>query len=102
MNAIVKKAMSKPGGEAGQKEVAMSAIRRQPQAREDLLDIWSFIADDNARAADALVDRLDDAFAFLAMYPKSGRRRSDIGPGMRSFVVGNSVVFYRIASGAID
>ncbi len=50
----------------------------------------------------ALVDRLDRAFALLAMNPKSGRARADIGKGIRSFVVGQYVVFYRAVPGGID
>ena len=80
----------------------MSAIRRRRLAREDILDIWSFIAGDNIRAADALVDQFDRAFAFLVIHPKSGRLRPDIGPGIRSFVVGKYVMFCRVASGGID
>jgi toxin ParE1/3/4 len=80
----------------------MSAIRRRRAAREDILDIWSFIADDNIRAADALVDRFDRAFLFLVRHPEAGRLRPDIGSGIRSFVVGKYVVFYRVTSAGID
>jgi toxin ParE1/3/4 len=36
------------------------------------------------------------------MHPKSGRSRPDIGPGIRSFVVGKYVIFCRVASDGID
>ncbi len=80
----------------------MRAIRRRPLAREDILEIWSYIAEDNIRAADALVDRFDRAFAFLATNPKSGRARPDIGRGIRSFVVRPYIIFYRALAGGID
>ena len=80
----------------------MSAIRRRRPAREDVLDIWGFIAEDNVRAADVLIDQFDRAFLFLVMHPKSGRLRPDIGPGVRSFVVGKYVIFYRVAPDGID
>ena len=80
----------------------MPAIRRRRLAREDVIEIWSYIAEDNVRAADALVDRIDRAFAFLAMNPRSGRMRPDIGRGIRSFVVRPYIIFYRTLAGGID
>ena len=80
----------------------MPAVRRRPLAREDILDIWTYIAADNLRAADALVDRLDQAFFLLARNPKSGRARPDIGRGVRSFTVERYVIFYRAMGGGID
>jgi toxin ParE1/3/4 len=36
-------------------------ILRRPQARLDLIEIWSFIADDNEAAADRMLDRFEKA-----------------------------------------
>lgn len=80
----------------------MPATTRRPRAREDILDIWTYIAFDNVEAADAVVDRFDSAFALLAANPKMGQARPDIGTGVRSFVVGSYIVFYRPISGGID
>ena len=80
----------------------MAAVRVRPLARKDILDIWTYIAADNLDAADAVVDRIDRAFSSLAANPKIGRPRPDLGAGVRSFVVGNYVIFYRAASGGMD
>jgi toxin ParE1/3/4 len=80
----------------------MPAARLRPRAHEDLFDLWAFIAADSLRAADAVVDRLERAFELLAFQSRSGRARPDMGPDVRSFVVGKYVVFYRIAPGGID
>jgi toxin ParE1/3/4 len=60
----------------------------------DVTSIWTFIADDNARAADALIDRVDRAADMLADTPLAGRARPELGPKLRSFPVGNYIIFY--------
>ena len=80
----------------------MPAARLRSLAHEDMFDLWAYIAADNVRAADAVVERLNRAFNLVAINPKSGRSRPDIGPGIRSFIVGKYVVFYRIGAGGID
>jgi plasmid stabilization system protein ParE len=39
----------------------MASRRIRPDAREDLDQIWSFIAVNNPKAADAMIDRLTEA-----------------------------------------
>jgi toxin ParE1/3/4 len=75
---------------------------RRPQAREDLLDIWHYIADDNETAATAFLRRIDRAIQMLADNPQAGRDRSELAPDLRSFPVGNYVIFYSPASHGID
>jgi toxin ParE1/3/4 len=60
----------------------------------DVTSIWAFIADDNVRAADALIDRIDRASDMLADTPLAGRARPELGPSLRSFPVGNYIIFY--------
>ena len=64
----------------------------------DLEDIWSYIAEDNTKAADALYNKIQEKFHKLAEAPQIGRNRPEIGEGIRSFPIGNYVVFYRIVS----
>ena len=73
----------------------MAIVRRTRQAEEDLLEIWTCVADENADAADALLDEIDAVCATLAQTPLGGRAREELAPGVRSFPVGNYVVFYR-------
>jgi len=47
-------------------------ILRTRQACEDVIDIWQYIAADNAVAADAVVRRLDEAILLLGEHPKLG------------------------------
>ena len=73
----------------------MAAVLRTRQAEEDLLEIWDYIADDNPIAADDLLDEIDAACTTLAENPNAGRLREQLAPALRSFPVGNYVLFYR-------
>jgi toxin ParE1/3/4 len=77
-------------------------IVHTPAARLDLLAIWSYIADDSEVSADQLLRRIDDVVIMLSERPHAGRLRSELHPDIRSFPVGNYILFYRVVSGAID
>jgi toxin ParE1/3/4 len=77
-------------------------ILRRPQARLDLIDIWNYIADDNEAAADRLLDRIGGVLQMLSEQPKAGRERAEPAPGLRSFPVGNYLLFYLPRPGGID
>ena len=64
-------------------------------AREDLLQIFEYIAEDNLTAAIAFEDELRDCFSMLAIWREAGRRRSELGKGLRSFPVGGYSIIYR-------
>ena len=70
-------------------------ITRLPQAEEDLIQIWRYIADDNEAAADRLLDRIAGVVRKLSMHPEAGRLRPELVEGLRSFVIGNHVLFYK-------
>ena len=76
--------------------------KRRPRARKDLLEIWLYIAIDNETAANALLKRIEHAMQMLVLNPESGRRRSDLAPDLRSFPVGNYVVFYSLRAGHLE
>jgi toxin ParE1/3/4 len=69
-------------------------IVRLPQAEDDLVAVWSYIADDNEAAADRLLDRIAEVARKLAAHPEAGRARPELAADLRSFVVGNYVLFY--------
>ena len=72
------------------------------RARQDVLSIWKYIADDDETAADRFVDLLTGRFGLLGDNPHLGRRRDDLRAGYRSFPVGEYLVFYRIAEPGIQ
>lgn len=73
----------------------MPTIVKRPLARNDLAEIWDYIADDNENRADAFVDLIDQKFQELASHPNMGRSRDELAQGLRSFPVGRYVIFYR-------
>lgn len=78
-----------------------SSFSKSSQAEADLDEIWLFIASDNLGAADRLLDRINSAFVMLADNPLAGRKRPELGRGIRSFPVGTYIVFYEaMACGA--
>lgn len=76
-------------------------LRWSPEADGDLRDIWHYVAQDDPRAADALLDKLADAVWPLRDYPEFGRLRPDLAPGLRSMPAGSHVIYYKIDSNGV-
>ena len=72
----------------------MARLLRTRQVRQDVLDIWKFIAADNTAAADKLIRRLDEVVRLLAERPELGSRQDKYRVGLRCMAVGNYLVFY--------
>jgi len=70
-----------------------------PEAEDDLLEIWQYIARANPRAADLVEDTIHAACAFLAESPYAGKLRREITPmPVRFWTVSrfpNYVIVYR-------
>ncbi|MBW7974870.1 type II toxin-antitoxin system RelE/ParE family toxin [Bradyrhizobium sp. BR 10289] len=69
-------------------------FRKAPQANTDLDSIWDFIASDSIRAAEKQIGRIGEIFEMLVENPLAGRERRELRAGLRSFPVGNYVIFY--------
>ena len=80
----------------------MSRYRLSEQCRADLDDIWLYIGSDNAAAADRFIDELVGKFQTLAAQPGIGRTRDELGESLRSFPVGNYIIFYRAVRDGIE
>lgn len=73
----------------------MPRVRFTRPAISDLVGIGAHIAKDNERIAREFVARLKDKCYSIAETPLIGRQREDFGGGIRSFPLGNYVIFYR-------
>jgi len=65
----------------------------------DLDDIWYYVASQsgNTDIADRLIGSITDRFFLITSYPNLGRARDeDLRPGLRTFPVGEYVIFYRL------
>jgi toxin ParE1/3/4 len=77
-------------------------IRRSTQAQLDQNGIWLTIAEDSVRAADGVIERLNEAIFTLAEHPEAGRERGDLRGGLRYFPVDSYLIFYSIGNGTLD
>ena len=81
----------------------MPRYRITEEARADLDAIWLYVAERGGiETADRLIDAFIERFPLLASTPGMGFAREDFAPGLRSFPVGDYLIFYRRASGHID
>lgn len=48
-------------------------LRKSAAAKKDLENIWLYIAQDNLKAADAMIDRIDEVLYLLEENPLAGR-----------------------------
>ena len=76
----------------------MSEFRLSPEAEAELDGIWIHMARDSGSVdlATRVVEGINERFWLLARYPYIGRRRGDLGPGVRSFAAGDYVILHRI------
>jgi toxin ParE1/3/4 len=72
------------------------------RAKEDLLEIWEYIAIHDELAADRYIDHLSHRAMELIDYPELGRARNEIQPGIRSLLSRNHLLFYRIQPNEIQ
>jgi toxin ParE1/3/4 len=77
-------------------------VLRRPQAADDVLEVWDYIAEDSLGQADAWVDRLDAALRRLATQPLMGRARSELADDLRSLSFERYVIFYLPIPDGID
>jgi toxin ParE1/3/4 len=80
----------------------MPVVRRSALAEQDFRDIWRYISAGNLDAADRLLLRIDAKLELYADNPTMGTPRDRFASGLRSFSVGNYLVFYRIGPDGIE
>jgi toxin ParE1/3/4 len=74
-----------------------------PEADEDLIQIWGYLAREaSERAADRQLHDIDRLCARLEAWPLSGRARDELLPSMRSALADPYIVFYRVGRNAIE
>ena len=64
----------------------------------DLDDIWFYIASENCSTDvdDRVIDAITERFCLLDDHPRLGRQRPDLTAGLRSYRMGDDLIFYRI------
>ena len=77
-------------------------VRYTRRAREDLLEIWEWIASDSPSIADRVYDVIEVRCGSLRNRPQLGRPRPEIGEGARSLVIERWIAFYRIVEDGVQ
>ncbi|MDQ0396470.1 type II toxin-antitoxin system RelE/ParE family toxin [Labrys monachus] len=80
----------------------MSNVRFTRRAREDLLNIWVYIANQNPLAADRVYDRIEETCRLLEDHPRLGPARPEIAEDARSLVVDRWIAFYRVMEDGVQ
>lgn len=80
----------------------MLALVKSPKAEEDLIDIWLYIAEDQPINADRFLDSLNDSIELLAETPGMGVERPNLYKGIKSYPVGNYILYYRVNASELE
>ncbi len=78
-------------------------VRVTRRARRDLLRIGDYTEEVWGHAQrNAYLQDLTARFHWLAVHPDLGRRRDDLGRGLRSYRQGQHLIFYRVTGGSLE
>jgi len=80
-------------------------IRLLRTAQDDLLNITDYVAEDNPRAADKMIDRFEKAFDRLEYFPFAGKTPNDDELrrlNYRMLIVGKYLVFYLLKERTVE
>jgi toxin ParE1/3/4 len=80
----------------------MLKIVRTPAAVRDLVAITDQIAADSLTAALGFYDEVDRLLTMVAQYPELGEVVDHFSPGLRRFMLGNYLLFYRQVGDEIE
>ncbi len=80
----------------------MRRVVVSPQAEQDLIDIWLYIAEDQPINADRFLDRLETQVSKLAEFVDMGVARDELAEALKSFPVGRYILFYRVTQEGVE
>ena len=80
----------------------MAKLVIAPSARQDLSDIFDYIARDKPIAAANWVETIEEKCKLIATTPEFGEKRPEYGTDIRSSVVGRYVIFFRPIENGIE
>lgn len=74
----------------------VATIIYRDEAEDDLANIWRYVAQHDAAAADRLIADIQEATDRLIDHPLSASDWAHLRPGLRKLTVGNYGVFHRV------
>jgi toxin ParE1/3/4 len=79
----------------------MPRVVRTYPARDDLRQIWLYVAQHNEPAADRLIDKFERTLRMLARHPLMGEAVPHYREGLRRFTVGIYALYYEPIHGGV-
>jgi plasmid stabilization system protein ParE len=76
----------------------MSTVSFAQSAETDLLEAWTFIAEQSFEAADHVLDVIEQEAQTLALQPLMGRARPELAEGIRFWPTSSSYNLYDFPS----
>ncbi len=76
----------------------MASVQLARSAQTDLLEAWLFIAEENADAADRVLDAIEHEANLLATQPLMGRSRPELSEGVRSWPTSTPYILYYLVT----
>lgn len=80
----------------------MASYQMNSKAEEDLLGIWSYIAENSPASATKLIRTFHQHFILLAENARLGQARPDIAPELRYFPIKRYLILYRQISDGVE
>ena len=80
----------------------MAQVILDQAAQNDPIEIWKYIDRDNERASDAMLDRIHRGCEVVAQFPYGGTSRPELLKDLRSYSVGNYVIYFRPMTDGVE
>jgi len=80
----------------------MAGLIISPEAEQDLVDIWLYIAEDQPTNADQFLERLEEHAERVAEFNDMGIDRPELASNLKSFPVDRYILFYRQIENGIE
>ena len=82
---------------------ARLVVLRSPEAQEDLIGIWIYLAEQaSEQVADRQLAGIESACEKLEHWPNAGRQRDELLPGLRSVLAVPYVIFYHVRNDVVE
>ena len=80
----------------------MRELIRSEEWDSDVSEVMEYLLPRSRKAAGRLASRIDQGMLRVQANPKMGRARDELRPGLRSIVVGDYLLFYRVTDDAVE
>jgi plasmid stabilization system protein ParE len=67
-----------------------------PEAEQDMIDIWYYIAKDNIVNADRFIEKMQKKLNWLTEFSDVGTNRDELIAGLRSIPYHRYMLYYRV------